>query len=134
MLLFKTILVITIACIILIYLSAKKVWDECILAFSILAGVIGVMTSLILGLMIFQENNPDYIQEVIIDKTIEYNGLIRELELVKTGDESFDKSTVYEEVLKYNSNVITYKENACDPWLSGLYNKEIADNLQLIDF
>lgn len=134
MLLFKTILFITIACFVLAYLSDKKDWDEIISVLTLFIAIIGTVLSLSLGAAIANENSSTYIQDTITDKTIEYNGLIRELELVEAGDENLDKSTVYKEVLEYNSSVTTYKENAYNRWLSGLYNKEIADNLQLIEF
>ena len=133
MLLFKTILFITIACAVLVYFSVKNDWDIC-LSFAIMFGVIGAFACLILGLEISQANNATYIKDVITDKTVEYNGLIRELELIEAGDESLDKSTVYKEIIEYNTNVTSYKENAYNRWLSGLYSKEIADNLQLIEF
>ena len=134
MLLFKVILFITIALIVLGVVSARKDWDDAIVVSAYVLGTLGVIISLFMGLAILGENSSTYINDTIINKTIEYNGLVRELELVEAGDENFDKSIVYKEVLEYNNYVTTYKENAYNRWLTGLYNKEIADNLQLIEF
>ena len=133
MLLFKTILLITIVCFVLTYFANRENWDF-IFVLACLIAIIGTVVSLAMGAAIANENSSTYIQSTITDKTIEYNGLIRELELVEAGDESLDKSIVYKAVLEYNSSVTTYKENAYNRWLTGLYNKEIADNLQLIEF
>lgn len=134
MLIFKVILLTTIALFVLSHLSCKHDWDDAILVLALSGGFIGIVVTFAVGLTVVQAKSPTYVQNAITEKTIEYNGLLRELELVEAGDESFDKSAVYKEVLKYNEDVTNYKKYAYDPWLTGIYSKEIADNLQLIDF
>lgn len=134
MLLFKTILLITIALFVLSHFACKYDWDDAIIVFALVVGIIGAIISFAVGLSVLEIKNQGYVQSTITEKTIEYNGLVRELELVEAGDESFDRSAVYKQVLAYNEYVTNYKNYAYDPWLTGLYSKEIADNLQLIDF
>lgn len=134
MLLFKVILLTTIALFVLSHLSCKYDWDDAILVLALSGGIIGLVIAFAVGLSIISTKSQGYVQGTIAEKTVEYNGLIRELELVEAGDESFDRSAVYKQVLTYNEYVTNYKKYAYDPWLTGLYSKEIADNLQLIDF
>ena len=134
MLLFKVILLTTIALFVLSYLACKYNWDDAILVFALSGGIIGLVIAFAVGLSIILTKSQGYVQGTIAEKTVEYNGLIRELELVEAGDESFDRSAVYKQVLAYNDDVTNYKKYAYTPWLTGLYSKEIADNLQLIDF
>lgn len=134
MLLFKTILLITIALFVLSHFACKYDWDDAIVILALVGGVVGAVIIFVLGISIFETKSPTYVQNIVAEKTVEYNGLVRELELVEAGDESFDRSAVYKQVLTYNEYVTNYKNYAYDPWLTGLYSKEIADNLQLIDF
>ena len=128
-------LVCSIATVVLFVLSyVLDRWvDEILSIMAFVVGTVACIVTIIIAMCAIGNSTADD-EKTIHENYVKYQGLCRELELLESGDPEVSKMDVMRDIIEWNDYVVRYKEGAEDKWVGILYSKEIAENLQTVDF
>lgn len=104
--------------------------DNGLVIFGCVFKIVGIMC-LIGSLTIIICEHATVSKEIVQNK-IEYNGLCKRYEIIKSEYEDVSKSDVIADITAWNSEVYNKKYWTKNPWTNWFNPREIADNLEYI--
>jgi len=92
--------------------------------------VIGFIGLILFISMIIVEHST--VQRTIIQNKMEYDGLCKRYEIIKSEYEDISKSDVISDITSWNKKVYNTKYWTDNPWTNWFNSREVADNLKYI--
>ena len=97
------------------------------LAFTFCAGIAGVL--LIAMIILAHIGVPNQIEK----NRIQYESLMKRIEIINSDYEDMSKSDVIRDVAEWNKQVISDRYWCSNPWTSWFYDKDVVNEMEVID-